>query len=124
MTLPCEKGCRPVTHSYATIPKQKMSLALVVGILLSAFQQLVGINAVLYYGPQMFENMGFKGDASFAQTVIMGVVMVVLAANTRMSASLTSNHLLWRRPAGAEGGPKWPALRLSLRRRLGARTSR
>jgi MFS transporter, SP family, xylose:H+ symportor len=52
-------------------------LVIVVGILLSAFQQLVGINAVLYYGPQMFENMGFKGDASFAQTVIMGVVMVV-----------------------------------------------
>ena len=52
-------------------------LLLVVGILLSAFQQLVGINAVLYYGPQMFENMGFKGDASFAQTVVMGIVMVV-----------------------------------------------
>ncbi|HET9473869.1 MAG TPA: sugar porter family MFS transporter [Steroidobacteraceae bacterium] len=50
-------------------------LVIVVGILLSAFQQLVGINAVLYYGPQMFENMGFKGDASFAQTVIMGIVM-------------------------------------------------
>ena len=52
-------------------------LVIVVGILLSAFQQLVGINAVLYYGPQMFANMGFKGDASFAQTVIMGIVMVV-----------------------------------------------
>ena len=52
-------------------------LVLIVGILLSAFQQLVGINAVLYYGPQMFENMGFKGDAAFAQTVIMGIVMVV-----------------------------------------------
>ena len=53
------------------------SLVIIVGILLSAFQQLVGINAVLYYGPQMFANMGFTGDASFAQTVIMGIVMVV-----------------------------------------------
>ena len=52
-------------------------LVIIVGILLSAFQQLVGINAVLYYGPQMFANMGFTGDASFAQTVIMGIVMVV-----------------------------------------------
>ncbi|HEX5161673.1 MAG TPA: sugar porter family MFS transporter [Steroidobacteraceae bacterium] len=51
-------------------------LVIIVGILLSAFQQLVGINAVLYFGPKMFENMGFKGDASFAQTVIMGIVMV------------------------------------------------
>ena len=40
---------------------------IIVGIMLSVFQQLVGINAVLYYGPQMFENMGFKGDASFAR---------------------------------------------------------
>jgi MFS transporter, SP family, xylose:H+ symportor len=52
-------------------------LVIIVGILLSVFQQLVGINAVLYYGPQMFANMGFTGDASFAQTVIMGIVMVV-----------------------------------------------
>ena len=51
-------------------------LIIIVGILLSAFQQLVGINAVLYFGPKMFENMGFTGDASFAQTVIMGIVMV------------------------------------------------
>jgi MFS transporter, SP family, xylose:H+ symportor len=52
-------------------------LVIIVGIMLSLFQQLVGINAVLYYGPQMFDNMGFKGDASFASTVIMGIVMVV-----------------------------------------------
>ncbi|HEU4600469.1 MAG TPA: D-xylose transporter XylE [Steroidobacteraceae bacterium] len=53
------------------------ALVVIVGILLSAFQQLVGINAVLYYGPQMFKNMGFEGNASLVQTVIMGIVMVV-----------------------------------------------
>jgi MFS transporter, SP family, xylose:H+ symportor len=53
------------------------SLVLFVGIMLSLFQQFVGINAVLYYGPQMFKNMGFEANASLLQTVIMGVVMVV-----------------------------------------------
>ena len=48
-----------------------------VGIMLSLFQQLVGINAVLYYGKQMFTNMGFVGNAAFAQTVIVGIVLVV-----------------------------------------------
>jgi MFS transporter, SP family, xylose:H+ symportor len=48
-----------------------------VGIMLSLFQQFVGINAVLYYGPQMFKNMGFEANASLAQTVIIGVVMVI-----------------------------------------------
>ena len=52
-------------------------LVLFVGIMLSLFQQFVGINAVLYYGPQMFKNMGFEANASLLQTVIMGIVMVV-----------------------------------------------
>jgi len=52
-------------------------MVIFVGIMLSFFQQLVGINAVLYYGKQMFTNMGFVGNAAFAQTVIIGIVLVV-----------------------------------------------
>jgi MFS transporter, SP family, xylose:H+ symportor len=51
-------------------------LVLVVGILLSVFQQFVGINAVLYYAPLMFENMGASTNSAFLQAVIVG------AANT------------------------------------------
>jgi SP family xylose:H+ symportor-like MFS transporter len=51
------------------------ALVLFVGIMLSVFQQLVGINAVLYYGPLMFENMGFKSP--HVQTVIIGAANVV-----------------------------------------------
>lgn len=51
-------------------------LVLVVGIMLSVFQQLVGINAVLYYAPQMFRNMGATTDASLLQTIIVGVANV------------------------------------------------
>ena len=35
------------------------------GIALSVFQQLVGINTVLYYGPTIFETMGFHIDAAY-----------------------------------------------------------
>ncbi len=52
-------------------------LVLIVGILLSAFQQFVGINAVLYYAPTMFENMGASTDAAFWQAVIVGVTNTV-----------------------------------------------
>jgi SP family xylose:H+ symportor-like MFS transporter len=51
------------------------ALVLFVGVMLSVFQQLVGINAVLYYGPLMFENMGFKSP--HVQTVIIGAANVV-----------------------------------------------
>jgi MFS transporter, SP family, xylose:H+ symportor len=45
---------------------------LVIGIMLSVFQQLVGINAVLYYAPLMFQNMGASTDSAFLQTVVVG----------------------------------------------------
>ncbi|HEU4625874.1 MAG TPA: D-xylose transporter XylE [Steroidobacteraceae bacterium] len=48
-----------------------------VGIMLSVFQQFVGINAVLYYAPLMFENMGAATNSAFLQTIIVGVANVV-----------------------------------------------
>jgi SP family xylose:H+ symportor-like MFS transporter len=54
------------------------ALVLFVGILLSMFQQLVGINAVLYYAPHMFENMGVSTDqALWDSAVYSGVTMTV-----------------------------------------------
>ena len=44
----------------------------IIGILISVFQQFVGINAVLYYAPLMFQNMGASTDAALLQTVIVG----------------------------------------------------
>jgi SP family xylose:H+ symportor-like MFS transporter len=49
-----------------------------VGVALSVFQQLVGINAVLYFAPHMFENMGATRDAAFSQSAwFVGVSMTV-----------------------------------------------
>ena len=42
--------------------------------MLSVFQQIIGINAVLYFAPRIFESMGM-GDPMF-QTVLMGVVNI------------------------------------------------
>lgn len=50
---------------------------IIIGILLSVFQQFVGINVALYYAPRIFESMGAEKDASMMQTVIMGLVNVV-----------------------------------------------
>lgn len=50
---------------------------IIIGILLSVFQQAVGINVVLYYAPRIFENMGATGDVSMIQTVVMGIVNIL-----------------------------------------------
>ena len=49
-------------------------LILLVGILLSVFQQFVGINVVLYYASKIFSNMGANTDTSLLQTIIVGAV--------------------------------------------------
>jgi len=62
---------------------------LIIGILLSVFQQAVGINVVLYYAPTIFKSLlgaGSEGaamsqtvinDAAMYQTVIMGFVNII-----------------------------------------------
>ncbi len=50
-------------------------LCIFIGIMLSVFQQTVGINAVLYYAPRIFGDMGM--ESPMVQTVIMGVVNIL-----------------------------------------------
>jgi len=45
-----------------------------IGIMLSVFQQFVGINVVLYYAGNIFRNMGSSTDSSLLQTIIVGIV--------------------------------------------------
>jgi len=49
-------------------------LIIVIGVLLSVFQQFVGINVVLYYAPEIFRNIGSGTDAALLQTVLVGAI--------------------------------------------------
>jgi len=51
--------------------------ALLVGIVLAVFQQITGINAVIYYSPRFFEAAGLARGAAMLQSTIVGLVNVV-----------------------------------------------
>ncbi len=78
-----EKAKQILEDIKSTIETSKAKLysygkaVLIIGILLSVFQQFVGINVALYYAPRIFESMGAAKDASMLQTIIMGLVNVV-----------------------------------------------
>ena len=51
--------------------------AIFVGIVLSVFSQVQGINAIMYYAPEIFKEVGSGTGAAFQQTVIVGIINVV-----------------------------------------------
>lgn len=50
-------------------------MVIFIGIMLSVFQQAVGINAVLYFAPRIFETMGMGNP--MVQTVLMGIINIL-----------------------------------------------
>jgi SP family xylose:H+ symportor-like MFS transporter len=87
------------SHSAGTSLFAFGSLVIVAGIMLSVFQQFVGINAVLYYAPLMFKNLGASTDSALWQTVIVGLANVVFT----VVAILTVDRL-GRKPLMIIGG--------------------
>ena len=74
------KGAQILTDIKNTVTEKTEKLmaygfmCIFVGIMLSVFQQAVGINAVLYYAPRIFADMGM--DNPMVVTVVMGIVNI------------------------------------------------
>lgn len=54
--------------------KPGLRLALIVGVGLSVFGQFTGVNIIVYYGPSILENAGFKIDSALQFQVAIGII--------------------------------------------------
>ena len=62
---------------WQTLFKREFKVVLFVGIGLSILQQLTGINAILYYAPEIFKSLGSSTNASLLETTMLGVVNLI-----------------------------------------------
>ena len=69
------------------------------GIILSVFQQFVGINVVMYYAGNIFRNMGASTNTSLFQTIIVGAINMLFT----ILAIFTVDRI-GRRPLMITGG--------------------
>ncbi|NJX14411.1 sugar porter family MFS transporter [Tamlana crocina] len=67
-TLKFEKG------TFKELLSSSLRPALILGLVLALFSQITGINAIIYYAPEIFKNIGFNTDSALFQTVIIGAV--------------------------------------------------
>ena len=70
-----------ITHesgSLAQLFQPGMKIVLAIAIVLAILQQVTGINAVLYYAPEIFKNIGYGTADALLRTVGMGVVNMSL----------------------------------------------
>jgi SP family arabinose:H+ symporter-like MFS transporter len=62
------------TGSVKDLFAPKFRKAMMIGIVLALFSQITGINAIIYYAPEIFKSIGLGSNSAFSQTFIIGVV--------------------------------------------------
>ncbi|KAJ8509644.1 hypothetical protein OPV22_000085 [Ensete ventricosum] len=68
---------KSVHHPWSNILQRKYRPQLTMAILIPCFQQLTGINVIMFYAPVLFKTIGFGSEASLASAVITGTVIVL-----------------------------------------------
>jgi MFS family permease len=68
---------KKVEHPWKNITKPRYRPQLTFCTLIPFFQQLTGINVIMFYAPVLFKTLGFGNDASLMSAVITGGVNVV-----------------------------------------------
>lgn len=55
----------------------KVRGVVILGLTIGIVQQITGINAIMFYAPTVFEQLGIGTDAAFFQAVVVGLVSII-----------------------------------------------
>lgn len=58
--------------TFSDLLAPKIKPLLFIGIILAVFQQITGINTIMYYAPKIFANVGQSNDSALLQTILIG----------------------------------------------------
>jgi SP family arabinose:H+ symporter-like MFS transporter len=58
--------------TFADLLAPKVKPLLFIGIILAVFQQVTGINTIMYYAPKIFATVGQSNDSALLQTILIG----------------------------------------------------
>ncbi|XP_050216720.1 sugar transport protein 14-like [Mercurialis annua] len=83
--IDASNAARAIKHPFKNLLKRKNRPQLIIGALgIPAFQQLTGMNSILFYAPVIFQSLGFGSGASlYSSTITSGAL--VLGALISMS---------------------------------------
>ncbi|KAI3814530.1 hypothetical protein L1987_14177 [Smallanthus sonchifolius] len=109
------EAAKAIKHPFRNLLKRKNRPQLIIGALgIPAFQQLTGMNSVLFYAPVIFQSLGFGSDGSlWSSTITSGTLVVAtfismafvdrfgrrvffLEAGTEMIICMSTLELTWQ----------------------------
>ncbi|XP_028791760.1 sugar transport protein 10-like [Neltuma alba] len=71
------EAAKQVEHPWKNISQSKYRPQITFCTLIPFFQQLTGINVIMFYAPVLFKTLGFGAEASLMSAVITGLVNVI-----------------------------------------------
>ncbi len=96
-TLALEKG------SFGELFRPGFRRPLLIAAGLAVFQQVTGINAILYYAPRIFEGAGFARVSAIGQSAVVGLVNILFTAVAILLADRVGRRPLLVVAAGGMG---------------------
>jgi sugar porter (SP) family MFS transporter len=110
------EASRAVTHPWRDIRQRRYRPQLVMAVAIPLFQQLTGINVIMFYAPVLFKTLGFGGTASLMSAVITGLVNLVSTL-----VSVFTVDRVGRRALFLEGGAQMLAAQVAVGALIGAK---